>query len=721
MSKEKVKKIELPKRFWIDVRQCICVAVTLFFLSFSIWRFPYVYGRLLSAVKNLFISLAYYFTQPFYKDLITVTVNELPTLGDTYVGFSFPFEWSALWTKICAFFQMAFSLDGLGGFFTYLNEELFPVLVPLLDLLLLAIIGVFVAIVVCLGGRNMRHGRKTEPMKRWETFSRKILDPVRDEFARWHGLLSVNAYWKTIWKCVWLFNFNLFAVAVDGFAYLWYFFRAFDVVHIYFQVYKLALDTFDMFTFVPLWLWLVFAFVWWDSGNFKLADRRRRVMQLDNRDYIAQCPIVCMICAEPGAGKTTQMVSMGREMQVMFRRKALDIMMNCDLKFPNFEWLAFEKCLQGAIRRNEVINLFTARCWVRSIADSFVKNPSSLTLFGYDYKHYGMLYNDGLNVRNLFEVLDDYARAYFIYMVQTSLIFSNFSAASDDICIDGGNLARWNMDYFSRNPEHRYMYRKYSHIFNWDFIRLGRKFTDNPEYTNMFEFGIILITEIGKERGNTLENKEYKRDSEEPNPLNDYVNAYIKMCRHLATIDGFPFVRFFCDEQRPETWGADARDLAGIIRIVAQERERLAVPCYHLRESLLRWIVDSATNEYLDYRFRRGDKGLLIHAWHNLAGYAKRKLDRLYGEYGFKRQINTKEKGTLDGEREERVYYLVKKVTYDDAFATDCFSEVFAHRVSVAEVGIDQVETFKEKVASIVEMSKTNSYFYDTLTTKYVA
>lgn len=42
------------------------------------------------------------------------------------------------------------------------------------------------------------------------------------------------------------------------------------------------------------------------------------------------------------------------------------------------------------------------------------------------------------------------------------------------------------------------------------------------------------------------------------------MNAYIKLCRHLATIDGFPFIMFICDEQRPETWGADARDLASV-------------------------------------------------------------------------------------------------------------------------------------------------------------
>ena len=63
----------------------------------------------------------------------------------------------------------------------------------------------------------------------------------------------------------------------------------------------------------------------------------------------------------------------------------------------------------------------------------------------------------------------------------------------------------------------------------------------------------------------------------------------------------------------------------------------------------------------------------------------------------------------------------MKKRNYDDAFATDCFSDIFAHRVSIAEVGIDEVPTFRGKIASIMEMSKMNSYFYKKLTQRFVS
>ena len=52
------------------------------------------------------------------------------------------------------------------------------------------------------------------------------------------------------------------------------------------------------------------------------------------------------------------------------------------------------------------------------------------------------------------------------------------------------------------------------------------------------------------------------------------------MCRHSATVDNFPFIKVFTDEQRPESWGADARDLCDIIYINSCGDMRLSLPLY---------------------------------------------------------------------------------------------------------------------------------------------
>ena len=53
-----------------------------------------------------------------------------------------------------------------------------------------------------------------------------------------------------------------------------------------------------------------------------------------------------------------------------------------------------------------------------------------------------------------------------------------------------------------------------------------------------------------------------KTVEDEANQKNDLFNAWLKMCRHSATVDNYPFIKVFVDEQRPESWGADARDRA---------------------------------------------------------------------------------------------------------------------------------------------------------------
>ena len=74
-----------------------------------------------------------------------------------------------------------------------------------------------------------------------------------------------------------------------------------------------------------------------------------------------------------------------------------------------------------------------------------------------------------------------------------------------------------------------------------------------------FEFCVVVITEVGKERKNNLELTDVKGKAKEANQKNDLFNVWLKMCRHAATVDNFPLIKVVMDEQRAESWGADAR------------------------------------------------------------------------------------------------------------------------------------------------------------------
>ena len=94
-----------------------------------------------------------------------------------------------------------------------------------------------------------------------------------------------------------------------------------------------------------------------------------------------------------------------------------------------------------------------------------------------------------------------------------------------------------------------------------------------------------------------------KKGADEANQKNDLFNAWLKMCRHSATVDNFPFIKVFVDEQRPESWGADARDLCDILTIVSSGEERLAMPFYTIEEMLCEWAFSWFIDLYYELRF----------------------------------------------------------------------------------------------------------------------
>ena len=141
--------------------------------------------------------------------------------------------------------------------------------------------------------------------------------------------------------------------------------------------------------------------------------------------------------------------------------------------------------------------------------------------------------------------------------------------------MNNGNVPLWLTDFF---PKRRRDSSRHAHILDFDVLRLGKKLLENNPKAGSFAFGVVAITEIGKERGNNLELKEVKKGTEETNQKNDLFNSWLKMCRHSATVDNFPFIKVFTDEQRPKSLGSDARDLADIIDIASCGDTRLSLP-----------------------------------------------------------------------------------------------------------------------------------------------
>ena len=332
--------------------------------------------------------------------------------------------------------------------------------------------------------------------------------------------------------------------------------------------------------------------------------------------------------------------------------------------------------------------------------------------YGYDWRRYGHRFDDALKINTLFDVLETYALAYFIYIMQSSLIMANYSIRTDNRMLDNGNFPLWLTDFFPRN---RRSESRHAHILDFDVLRLGRKVLENNPRTGSFEFGVVAITEIGKERGNNLELKEVKKGADDTNQKNDLFNSWLKMCRHSATVDNIPFIKVFTDEQRPESWGADTRDLCDVVHIVSSGEQKLTLPFYTIEEMVSEWAFERFIRLYEDFRFRRGDNTLLVHILKSVTAWLWRRNLRVYNRYGYCILKIEKERGTMDGKTESKKYFIMNGKIYARRFATDCFSDYFNDMARKSGAGLNGYAEYMTEKASVAELKRQNSYFINAL------
>ena len=693
----------------VDYRHYICIAIIVGFLACTIFIFPSAFIRIIESFRDFGLSIAYYFCELFFiPHDITPTVNDLPAIGsepvfipDTYEGFAE--NWQRYWqlwaSKENFFAYLGALLDGL-----YNISKFVIIVIPFILLLFIVISNYFKR-------QNNDFDKDSRPLAFFKKAAKYTYIPVKGWLQNFVAFVREHKYYWVTWLCIWAFNFNFFTIFIEFLAYYFYFVVSFDVVNLYRQLYKLVLDLSPMFGFVPLWAWIIIGFIIFDYVRKRIGYARLNHYERRNRGFINARPIVFMTCGTMGKKKTTAITDMALSQEVMFRDKAFEKILENDLKFPNFPWINLENDIKAGMENHTIYNLATVKAYIEDIAARFEGVPCGDYIFGYDYERYGMTYDDKLKVVDIWQVIETYAQLYFIYVIQSSLLISNYSVRVDNVLSDLGNFPLWNSDFFKRDSRLIDSYSRHAHILDFDTLRLGKKVVEDNKNADSFEFGVILITEVGKERKNMLELKEIKPSAKESNQKNDGFNDWLKMVRHSATVDNFPFVKVITDEQRPESWGADARDLCEIIHVRESGDIRLAMPFFALGELLYGWIFGKFSQLYYKYRYVRADNTVLMYLLKAVTAKVNHYYNGIYNRFGYCVLKVQLESGTQDGQLTDNKYFLMNKKIYSRRFSTDCFSDFFTEKASRSTVGINDLPEFATEKAAIGELRKENSYF----------
>ncbi len=688
----------------------ITAAAFVWSVGLAVFTFSGSYIRLGEAFRDLALSLKFFFCL-----LLGIPNYTMPTVNNFSEVMPWrlvPEEWQAfkeLVGEYVALLLRGGNLKAYGDTVLGILETMGKVGLILLPCVLI----LWVALKRLYRKGNTNHNQDTVPLKLFRRCTKVCYQPVKRFVLGYVSFVRERIWIVVFLVLIWVCSLNLVTIVVEFLAYYFFFAVSYRADTLYIQFGKLLVDLLVVYHHVPIWILLIIPCALFLNFRKAVALAKLRHMEARNCGFINELPIVSMTCGSMGKKKTTVITDMALSQEVMFRQKALEILQKNDVKFPYFPWICFECELRRCMEFGTVYNLATVKAWVRLKQARFNKHGDGcLQLYGYDTERYGMTYEDGLKRMDLFDVLETYAQAYFIYVMQFSLILSNYSIRTDNCFLDVGNFPLWSFDFFRFDFGEK---SRYAHILDFDVLRLGKKVMENNPRAGSFEFGVVAITEVGKERGNNLELREVKKGQDETNQKNDLFNSWLKMCRHSATVDHYPFIKVFTDEQRPESWGADARDLCDILHIVSSGEQRLALPFFTIEEMLQEWLFGRFMSLYYDFRYRRGDNTLLMHILKTVTATIYRHYVTTYNRYGYSISRIEKERGTRDGTVEKKKYYLMNQKIYANRFSTDCFSDYFNDMARKSNLGLHDYVTYQTEKASVEELKMQNSYFIRSL------
>lgn len=698
----------------------LCVLISAAVVSYIGCRCLLSVFRSMSAVWDVVTSVCYY-VYNFYAVIsetdnpVGATVVGIPLTNDNVL---FPQTYEAFVAKLKGFWGTFFSAENFRGFVANIPQVIYNLSVILMFALPIVLMLV-IMFKLSWDEQNNDTDIATEPLKSWQRFYLTVIVPVVQRLKEFWQYAKGHSFFA-VWLVLALLGLNVFTYLLEGFAFLLYFATSFDFANIYTQLYKLLVDIDLTLSCLPVAAWIVLGYMfvcWWRK---RLGLDKLRHLELCNCGYVNTFGVATMLTGNMGVGKTKLNTDMILTIETKFKTDAKDILFQIERWFPFFPWATVQNELKCVIYFHQIYSLTTAELYARKKRIRFEKSMQRQAIYGYDYRAYGLHYNDELQLWYVFDCLEEYTKAFFVYYVSKSLICGNYSIREDGIMDDIGNMPMWDYDYFSRSPLTEQQYSYYANILDFDVLRKGKHVVKGSKFADTFEFGVVAVTELDKERGNTQDNKELKKNSDEANQKNDLFNYSAKMGRHPATIMYKAFVRFMFDQQRAMKTEADMREICDkVINIDDVDKDKLAMPMFWLEELLYCIVKPHYDKMYESYRFNRADNSLLMYVVKNTLGRYINWYERTYNKYGYDVYTLVSDSGKLDGTAltSDR-YYLLHKKALAHRYSTDCYKDFFRAKSAKKQLGIVDYPTFSGVTATAEELRQMNSYFINDMINK---
>ena len=569
---------------------------------------------------------------------------------------------------------------------------------------------------VLFSSNNKPQDKKSKPLILYLTFKKVVLHPINIFLKNLWAKFRSHKYYTIPFILILLYNVNGVSLIFTVLAWYLYFVMSLDFVSLYYLVCKVLICISPLLRpiFWPFWiLFIIFLII---KIKIRLGYRKLYDFYDRNNEFINKLGIVTGIYGPPGSGKNQLETAIVTQVEWNMRERAAADMMEIRLEFPDFPFRKVEEMIEELKDSGKCVNKVQIRYAVKKLFNS--KNE----IFGYKIGKKKNIHYDELIVKTLEEEVLDYSELYFIYI--SALACATYSIRFDKGLFMDGHFPSLQYDFFHRDlrDESQSVRAK---IFDLNQLRLLKqkdpgevaKFA-SKDNISLFDSGIIALSEFGKDRGNRYSN--LSRESYDTKPSNDGTAACFGVFRHLTTVRNHQYGFIIWDEQKISAFSnAEAAMAETNIYLSNQDNSfKNAVPGFFIETTIINWGREHFTRQVDKYIKIRNDQTLYSYFYLRIAGFfanLSRKLSNIFGY----RKIDMKLSGAnINGAQEQRGnkgFYLMNKIVFSDRYQTDCYSGFFDTLKLQSTKGINQLDNFGGRVATVKELQKTSGYFADEL------
>ena len=742
------------------VFHAVSIAAIVISLLFSVFRFSASALRTWQGARDFGLSFAFNLLGFVNMERrITPTVQYIPGTMVTMLPVSFD-EFKTLmrifwelftdWGNVQAYFVKVGSVCGRVGKVSII------LMMPLGMLLVLAWLLYYTV--------DTKTGKKSGALKGWLRMESIFYYPVKRTVQQYVNFIypkkprkyekkfqmhdldehrQMGAYLK-LFLLIWAWNFNLFTICLEGFAFLFYLPFSRDFGNVFVQVAKLAVDLTVIIQFLPAWVLVVLGLIVFDKYRRNKGYERLDADEDDNRRFLEEYPGNLLATGPPRAGKTQAITDMSVSQEIVWREKTRKKSLRRSMEFPFFEWGILEQSILVMRERIPDFCLESVRQWIRFMKCHFyarnVMNQYSLQIslnqlkrlgyqgddfiFNYDYKRYGLEYDNALKIVNLFETVELYAEEFFIYTSPTPMIFGNYPIRTQIQWQSFGNYPKMKPELFRVSPRKAFHWSQYSHIVNQDGLRLGVKKNPKGKYNDAYDRGALVLSELGKELGNQNTNRGQDKNALQSNPNNDLWTTNAKMISHGTTVGFETYFRIFGDEQRAMSILADFRELGSEMKIQRKNRkDKIKMPFFAWGELIYTISEGIMDKIFMFFKSRHGLTTLLYYLILRVYSVIFNHYHRICNTYAsYDVELDMKdwangEDGKATGRKGRKknlieVYHISRKKVCSDVYNTIFWSTVYREKWKRSKVGgLDQTPQFTGLDVTKAQMLYQESHF----------